>query len=60
MKAELEPLMTTDEVAAILRVNPKTVRRLVNAGRLPCIRFGRSVRFASGDVLAWLSARKEG
>ena len=56
----LERLLTLAEVADLLRLSEKTVHRLVSARRMPCVRVGRSVRFVSGDVLRWLSARKEG
>jgi len=56
----LPRLLTLSEVAEILRVSPKTVRRMAALRRIPCVRFGRGLRFFPGDVLAWLSARKEG
>jgi len=56
----LEQLLTIEQVAQALQVSSKTVRRLVAYRRLPCVRFGRSLRFASGDVLRWLAARREG
>ncbi len=36
--------LTVAEVAAIMRVSKMTVYRLVHAGELPAIRFGRSYR----------------
>lgn len=56
----LEQLLTIAEVAQLLRVSEKSVRRMVVHRRIPCVRVGRLVRFVSGDVLRWLSARKEG
>ena len=56
----LPRLLTVPEVAEALQVSPKTVCRLAALRRLPCVRFGRTLRFVPGDVLAWLSARKEG
>ena len=56
----LPRLLTVSEVAEALQVSPKTVRRMVAYRRIPCVRFGRALRFFPGDVLAWLSARKEG
>ncbi|UUW92683.1 helix-turn-helix domain-containing protein [Pimelobacter simplex] len=35
-----ERFLTTAEVAAELRVNPETVRRWINAGKLPAVRLG--------------------
>ena len=57
---ELPRLLTLSEVAEALRVSPKTVRRMAARHRIPCVRFGRALRFLPGDVLAWLSARREG
>lgn len=56
----LERLLTLPEVADLLQLSQKTVHRLIARRRMPCVRVGRSVRFISGDVLRWLSARKEG
>lgn len=56
---ELPRLLTLPEVAEVLRVSPKTVRRLLKRG-LPCYRFGRSVRFEPTAVSRWLEARQEG
>lgn len=51
-------LLTAAELAGMLRLSPKTIQRLTGRGLLPCIRIGRSVRFAPGDVARWLEARK--
>ncbi len=37
-------LLTVAEVAAILRLSKMTVYRMVNAGTLPALKVGRSVR----------------
>jgi excisionase family DNA binding protein len=44
-------LKTTREIAEVLRVSIATVRRMVKAGRIPCIRAGRQLRFRIYDVL---------
>ena len=51
-------LLTVPEVAQRLRVHPATVRRLVLAGDLPCVRIRRAVRIsetALGEYL-WRSS----
>lgn len=58
--SELQPLLTLPEVAGLLRLSEKTLRRLVAARRLPCVRLGRQLRFAQSDIVRWVSARKEG
>ena len=55
---ELDPLLTIDEVAAVLKVSPKTIRRLIARG-LPCVRLGRVIRFQQADLLRFVEARKE-
>lgn len=51
-----EPLMTPGEVAALFRVDPKTVARWSAAGKLPCIRtLGGHRRFRKSDVKALLN-----
>ncbi|HEY6001836.1 MAG TPA: helix-turn-helix domain-containing protein, partial [Anaeromyxobacter sp.] len=52
-----ESLLRTDEVAALLRVHPKHVYRLLRKG-LPARRVGGEWRFSKDDVLAWSGARR--
>jgi excisionase family DNA binding protein len=49
-------MLTTDEVAELLRVHPKHVYRLLKKG-LPARRVGAEWRFDRGDVLRWSGAR---
>jgi len=51
---EPEAFLTTDEVLAYLKVNLRTVYRLVEAGKLPAVRVGRQWRFRRRDIDAWL------
>jgi excisionase family DNA binding protein len=53
---ELEPLLTPAEVALMFRVDPKTVTRWANAGRLTSIRTpGGHRRFLELEVRALLA-----
>jgi excisionase family DNA binding protein len=50
--------MTTEEVAALLRVNRKAIYGAVARGEFPgAHRVGRKLRFARDAVLAWLVGR---
>jgi excisionase family DNA binding protein len=51
-----EALLTTEEVAALLRVHPKQVYRLLRRG-LPGRRVGAEWRFERAEVLAWAGGR---
>jgi len=59
-----EDLLTVDEVAGELRITPRTVRALVNSGRLPAIRVMDNreprLRFRRSDLDAWLEERMVG
>ena len=50
----MEHLMTTEEVAEILHVDPATIRRLVNRGDLAAYRIGADYRFAPSDLEGYL------
>jgi excisionase family DNA binding protein len=58
----LEPLLTTSEVAKILGLSEKTVRKLKNHGLIP-INFGGRFRYRKDDVDQFIkrsfSAEKE-
>jgi excisionase family DNA binding protein len=56
---ELQALLTVTEVAELLAVSERTLKRLVTRG-FPCLRVGRSLRFEPQAVARWLSARREG
>jgi excisionase family DNA binding protein len=53
---EPERLLTPAEVAAMFRVDPKTVTRWAKAGKLSSIRtLGGHRRYSEGEVLAFLA-----
>lgn len=53
-----EEVLTADDVAALLRVSSKTVKRLAAEGRLPAQRVGRAWRFSKEAILEWLAHRE--
>ena len=53
---EVEPLLTPAEVAALFRVDPKTVTRWANSGKLTSIRtLGGHRRYRAAEVHALLA-----
>ena len=52
-------LYDIDEVAAILKVSGKTVRRMIQRGALPAHRFGRLLRVSPDDLGRYIAARRE-
>lgn len=55
--ASAPALLTTKEVAALLRVHPKQVYRLMKRG-LPALRVGDEWRFSRDEVVRWASSPK--
>jgi excisionase family DNA binding protein len=43
-------LLTVNDVAEQLQLSTKTIRRMIQAGTLPCHRIGRAIRVAPKDV----------
>lgn len=58
---EAERLLTPSEVAALFRVDPKTVTRWAKAGKLSSIRtLGGHRRYRSSEVQSLLEAQGQG
>ena len=58
LRALSEPLLTADEVAALLRVPRSTVYELTRTRRLPHVKLGRRTLFLRGDLDAWVIANR--
>lgn len=57
----LAEYLTADEVAAILRLSPKTIYRLAKGDpTLPMLKLGGAVRFPRERLLRWLAKREQG
>ncbi len=53
-------LMTVEEVAAYLQLQPETIRAMTRRGELPGFKVGsRRLRFRKADIDAWLESRKK-
>ena len=53
-RSTADPYLTTAEVLRRLRVNVRTVYRLIALGDLPAVRIGRQWRVSPGDLNSWL------
>ena len=51
-------LLTCEEAAAYLRVHPRTVTRLLTAGKLPGVKIGRQWRLRKADLEAYLAGER--
>jgi excisionase family DNA binding protein len=54
----LEDLLTGEDVAELLKVTPRFVRRLVSQRRIEYVKVGRLVRFAPEAVAAYIERNK--
>jgi excisionase family DNA binding protein len=54
----LTAFLTTEEVLGYLKVNPRTIYRLIRSGELPAIRIGRQWRFRRTDLDEWLDRQR--
>lgn len=54
----MEPLMTTEEVAEILRIDAVTVRRLVARGELPAYRIAGEFRFSTTGLESFIESQR--
>ena len=53
-----DTLLTMKEVLGHLRVNRRTVYRLIKAGEIPALRVGRLWRFRKSDLDTWLESHQ--
>jgi excisionase family DNA binding protein len=53
-----EPLLDADQAAALLNVRTSWVRDATRAGRLPCIRIGRHLRYTRPMLEQWAAENR--
>jgi excisionase family DNA binding protein len=51
------PLLRPEDAARLLSVKTSWVYEAVRAGRVPCLRVGRHIRFTRGMFEDWLTAQ---
>lgn len=49
-----EPLLDSRQAAAILKVHPRTVQRLVHRGKIHAVHVGKLWRFRASALEAWM------
>ncbi len=53
----MEKLLTTEEVAKILRIHPTTIRNYIRAGKLKASKVGKAFRITEKDIEQFLAER---
>jgi excisionase family DNA binding protein len=52
--SSFEPLLDSDEAAALLRIHPKTLQRMARRGEISGIHIGKLWRFRASDLNRWI------
>jgi len=55
-----EPLLDTDEAAAIMRIHPKTLQKLARRGVIRAIQIGKIWRFRASTLEEWIQEKFAG
>lgn len=60
--ATIDPdtLLDAKQTAALLAISARTLWSMTNAGMIPCVRIGRSVRYRRAALLEWVIGRERG
>jgi excisionase family DNA binding protein len=53
-KSVKEPLLDSYQAAAMLKVHPRTLQRLVHRGKIHAVQVGRLWRFKASAIEAWI------
>ncbi len=53
-------LLKPGDAAAALSISPRKLWAMTNASEIPCVRFGKSVRYDPADLRAWIDQQKGG
>lgn len=53
-KSVKEPLLDSHQAAAILKVHPRTLQRLVHRGKIHAVQVGKLWRFRASVIEAWI------
>lgn len=53
-KFDREPLLDSHQAAALLKVHPRTLQRLVHRGKIGAVQVGKLWRFRASAIAAWI------
>ena len=51
---DFEPLLDSEEAAALLRIHPKTLQKLARLGQIDAIQVGKLWRFRASALNRWI------
>lgn len=53
--ASFEPLLDSDEAAALLKIHPKALQKMARNGEITAVQIGKLWRFRASVLNAWLA-----
>ncbi|PHS04369.1 MAG: DNA-binding protein [Blastopirellula sp.] len=53
-----DSLLNSRQAAKLLSISERKLWSLANEGDLPCVKFGRTVRYDKEDIKAWINKQK--
>ena len=56
-RTQFEPLLDSDEAAALLKIHPKTLQRMARNGQIAGIQIGKLWRFRASVLDEWLNVK---
>jgi len=56
----VEPLLDTDEAAAIMKIHPKTLQKFARLGRIRGVHIGKLWRFRASEIDEWINRQTAG
>jgi excisionase family DNA binding protein len=54
---EHQPILDSEEAAALLKIHPKTLQRMARAGEIPGFQIGKLWRFRTAKLHEWLDEK---
>ena len=54
---KFEPLLDSEQAAALLQIHPKTLQKMARQGRVPAHRIGDLWRYRASELDEWLRSR---
>jgi len=54
---EFEPLLDSEEAAALLKIHPKTLQKMARNGQITAIQVGKLWRFRASAIDHWLNSQ---
>ena len=55
---QMDPLLTIDELCALLKLEPQTIYQLTYRGKIPHFKIANRLRFRLSEIVEWIEKQK--